>query len=318
MRIIVLMGGSSTEREVSLCTGRAVASGLRSLNYDVIEYDINPFHGKGIEDLIRSGLLFDVDIVFIALHGGEGEDGRIQAVLELLGVAYTGSGVEASAVCMDKIATKIFFEHYCLPTPEWFVLDDSNPTSGIVDQIEAIGGFPVVVKPSDQGSTVGVSIVLSKEQIESAVAEARRYSERILIEKYIDGRELSVPVLCEEVFPIVEIIPSTGFYDYTRKYTKGETDYRCPADLDDNVRKKIENSALKAFQVLGCSGVARVDVRLGRDGTGYLLEVNTIPGMTETSLVPMAAQAIGISFPNLLERIVLDGLQRAKNRRGGG
>lgn len=314
----MLMGGRSTEREISLRTGRAVAKGLRSLNYDVIEYDIDPSNGRGVEDLLRSGLLFDVDVAFIALHGGEGEDGRIQAMLEVLGVAYTGSGVEASALCMDKIATKIFFEHYGLPTPGWFVLEDSDPSQRILDEIDAIGGFPIVVKPSDQGSTVGISIALSKEQIEPAVAYAKKYSERILVEKYIDGRELSVPILNHQVFPIVEIRPRTGFYDYTRKYTKGETDYRCPADLDDDIRKQIEDSALKAFKILGCSGVARVDVRLGNDGIGYLLEVNTIPGMTETSLVPMAAEAVGISFAELLERIVLDGLQSKRSRKGGG
>jgi len=318
MRILVLMGGRSTEREISLQTGRAIAKGLRSLNHDVIEYDLDPSHGKGIEELLRSGLLLDVDIVFIALHGGEGEDGRIQATLEILGVAYTGSGVEASALCMDKIATKIFLEHYNLPTPEWFSIDDSKPVESIVYQVESIGGFPVVVKPADQGSTVGVSIVKSSEEIEPAIEEAARYSERILVERYIEGRELSIPVFGNEVFPIVEIRPRTGFYDYKRKYTKGETEYVCPAVLDDKVREQVEQSALKAFQVLGCSGVARVDLRLGKDGIGYLLEVNTIPGMTETSLVPMAAEAIGISFPDLLERIVVDGIERNKRRKCGG
>ncbi len=318
MRILVLMGGRSTEREVSLQTGRAIAKGLRSLNHDVIEYDLDPSHGKGMEELVRSGLLLDVDIVFIALHGGEGEDGRIQAALEVLGVAYTGSGVEASALCMDKIATKIFLEHYDLPTPEWFSIDDSKPVESIIREVESIGGFPVVVKPADQGSTVGVSIVKSSEEIESAIEEAARYSERILVERYIEGRELSVPVFRNEVLPIVEIQPRTGFYDYKRKYTKGETKYVCPAVLDDKIREQIEQSALKAFQVLGCSGVARVDFRLGKDGIGYLLEVNTIPGMTETSLVPMAAEAIGISFVDLLERIVVDGIERSKLRKCGG
>ncbi|MGQ9603421.1 MAG: D-alanine--D-alanine ligase family protein [bacterium] len=318
MRIVVLMGGRSTEREVSLQTGKAVANGLRCLNHEVIEYDFDPSRGRGIEDLIRSGLIFDVDVVFIALHGGEGEDGRVQAALEILGVPYTGSGVEASVLCIDKIATKIFFEYYGLPTPKWFSIDDSELGEEIIQRIESIGGFPVVVKPSDQGSTVGISIVRKSEQVESAIEEAMRYSQSILVEEYIDGRELSVPLFNNEVFPIVEIRPRTGFYDYKHKYTKGETEYICPAVLDGKTCEQIKQSALKAFQLLGCSGIARVDVRLGEDGIGYLLEVNTIPGMTETSLVPMSAEVVGVSFSNLLERIVLDGVQRVKGTKCGG
>jgi len=311
MRILVLMGGTSSEREVSLNTGRSVAQGLKSKGHDVVEYDLNPEKGRDISALFEQ-LKDSIDVVFIALHGGFGEDGTIQALLDLAGIPYTGSGVRSSALCMDKIATKIFFEYHRINTPPWFSLEprDRNMDSTL-DVIQRIGGFPVVVKPADQGSTIGVSIVTEAGDIERCIGLAREYSSRILVERYIEGRELSVPILGRQTLPIIEIRPKQGFYDYTRKYTRGMTTYHCPAPIDEKVAMRIQSDALKAYTILGCADFGRVDLRLTNDGEPYFLEVNTIPGMTETSLVPMAAEAVGISFAELVDRIVASAMERA-------
>ncbi len=319
MKILVLMGGSSSEREVSLSTGASVARGLRSKGHEVVEYDLNPHEGRDIADLLNH-LTNAIDVVFIALHGGAGENGTIQAFLELLNVPYTGSGVRSSAICMDKIATKIFFEHHAIATPPWFSVKEDFDSKAIVERIEGIGGFPIVVKPSDQGSTIGVSIVHGLESLGEAIDLAHRYSPRVLFERYIYGRELSVPILDKAALPIVEIRPKEGFYDYTRKYTKGMTTYHCPAPLEESLTLSIQQEALKAYEILGCNDFARVDLRLDENGVAYFLEINTIPGMTETSLVPMAAQAAGIGFADLVEQIVEGAIGRAlavRHKSGG-
>jgi D-alanine-D-alanine ligase len=313
MTVMVLMGGMSSEREVSLNTGRAVASALETVGHDVSLYDLDPAGGKGVQELVNSAELRAADVVFIALHGGEGEDGRIQALLDLLGIPYTGSGVRASSICMDKAVTKIIFERNAVRTPKWAHLQGASVDPDFAKAaVTGLGGWPMVVKPVDQGSTIGISIVRRSTGLAGAIRLAQRYSPGVILERYVEGRELSVPVLGNEVLPIVEIRPKTGFYDYKRKYTKGMTDYDCPARIDDAARAKISSGALTAYKALGCEGFGRVDLRLGQDGIPYFLEVNTIPGMTETSLVPMGAKARGISFPDLCDRIARLALDKVR------
>jgi D-alanine-D-alanine ligase len=311
--IQVLMGGASSEREVSLSSGSAVARGLERAGHTVATYDYNPDQGRDVNHYLASSGLREADVVFIALHGGEGEDGRIQAILELAGKPYTGSGVRASAICMDKAITKIVLEYNGVTTPAWAYL--RNEEAGRRTRANAISrlGLPLVVKPVDQGSTIGLSIVEREGELEAAIGLALEYSDGIVFEKYIDGRELSVSIVGQEVFPIVEIKPREGFYDYQRKYTKGMTDYACPAPLERGLSDRIQEDALKAYRACGCGGFARVDARLDKAGVAYFLEINTIPGMTETSLVPMAAKAKGLSFEALVERIATSGLKRAKS-----
>ena len=313
MTVLVLMGGMSAEREVSLNTGDAVAAALAIAGYDVLTYDLEPTGGRGVYDFVTSPELRAADVVFIALHGGEGEDGRVQALLELLGIAYTGSGVRASAVGMDKSISKVIFERHGIETPAWaYLRDEAAEAATVREAIEGLGGWPVVVKPVDQGSTIGISIVDGPDGVAGAIRLAHTYSAGVVLERYIEGRELSVPILGDEVLPMVEIRPKEGFYDYERKYTRGMTEYLCPAPLDDGIRRRIEDDAMAAFRVLGCEGFGRVDLRLGQDGVPYFLEVNTIPGMTETSLVPMGAKARGISFADLCDRITKLALERVR------
>jgi D-alanine-D-alanine ligase len=313
MTVLVLMGGMSAEREVSLNTGRAVAAALQTAGYTVLTYDLDPAGGRGVYDLVTSPDLKSAEVVFIALHGGEGEDGKIQALLELLGVPYTGSGVRASSVCMDKSISKVIFERHGIETPPWACLEEEADEPTVVRKaVESLGGWPVVVKPVDQGSTIGISIVQGADGLAAAIGLAHRYSPRVILERYIDGRELSVAILGREVLPMVEIRPKEGFYDYECKYTKGKTDYCCPAPLEDGIRRRIDRDAMAAYRALGCEGFGRVDLRLGHDGVPYFLEVNTIPGMTETSLVPMGAKARGISFPGLCDRITQLALHRVR------
>jgi D-alanine-D-alanine ligase len=314
VRVLVLMGGISSERDISVSTGHAVADGLREAGRTVSTYDLNPAEGRGIADLINSRLLDEADVVFIALHGGEGEDGRIQAVFDLLGKPYTGSGVRSSSICMDKAISKMIMDRVGIRTPPWELLEDGVDAGRLQALLERLGGMPIVVKPVDQGSTIGITIVERHEDLAGAIRLARTYSPNVLFEKYIEGREMSVPIIEDEVYPVIEIKPKEGFYDYERKYTKGMTVYDCPADVPDEVRGRIEAESLKVYRVLGCEGFARVDLRLGDDGVPYFLEVNTIPGMTETSLVPMGAATRGLTFARLVDRITLYALKKADSR----
>jgi D-alanine-D-alanine ligase len=312
MKVMVLKGGFSTEREVSLVSGSAVEAALQEAGLETSSFELDPVSGKDTGALIASPELRDCDVVFIVLHGGEGEDGRIQAVLDLVGKPYTGSGVRASSLCMDKVVTKIIFEYFRIATPPWALVGpgDSEPE----EHLEALGGLPIVVKPVNQGSSIGISIVESPEALAPAIVLARRYSEDVIFERYIRGRELSVAVIGGRAFPVIEIRPKQGFYDYDRKYTKGLTRYECPARLDGDLSESIRTDALKAYNLLGCESFSRVDLRLCTEGRPYFLEVNTIPGMTPTSLVPMAADAEGISFPSLCSRICKQAMEKATNR----
>jgi D-alanine-D-alanine ligase len=332
MKVLVLMGGESAEREVSLASGHSIVEALKARGHEVWALDIGrstealegdpdkiPDHvgsqppdpallpqrqGDSTLERFRHPLLREVDIVFLALHGGSGENGTVQALLDLLKVPYNGSGVLASALCMDKSISKTIFQQVGVPTPPWIsVPKDADPQS-LAGEITASFGFPVVVKPNAQGSTVGFSIVESEDELPSALEHAFRYDHQALVEKFIPGREMTVAILGEEALPVVEIRPKHGVYDYECKYTKGMSEYVVPAEIPDNVREKLQGYALLAFHALKCDGYARVDFRLDPDNRPYCLEVNTLPGMTATSLVPKAARAVGMEFPELVERIL--------------
>ncbi len=334
MNIAVLMGGRSAEREVSLSTGRGIAQSLRNLGHAVTSVDaadglvLPPGEeqtaarpAKLVAALAREAMLSaiqtpavrDAEVVFNALHGTWGEDGTIQAVLELGGKVYTGSGVLTSALAFDKAMSKRVFEREALPTPHWMLIEAGVRGSAL--DVGLLGGYPLVVKPNAQGSTVGLSIVRHPSELQPAIGKAAEWCDQILIEQYIEGRELTVAVVGDEAFPIVEIEPHSGFYDYTAKYTKGMTDYTCPAKLGKELARHVRELASEASQVLGCRGAARADFRLSEEDEPYLLEVNTLPGMTPTSLVPMAAAAKGLSYDQLVARILDLALADARSRR---
>jgi D-alanine-D-alanine ligase len=337
MKVIVLMGGASAERDVSLTTGAGVAGALRRLGHEVVAVDgaggrILPA-GREIEAgrlaaaagaeaggtpaaLVQAPALAGADVVFIALHGGAGENGTLQALLDLTGRPYTGSGMLASALAMDKAMSKRLFEHAGIPTPRWLLSPADGPAP-LSEDLAPLGGLPVIVKPNDQGSTVGLTLVRQAQDLARAFAEAARFSKGVLLETYVPGRELTVGILGEEALPVVEIFPEGGLYDYRRKYTSGASRYECPAQLDSGLASRIRELGLRAFQVLGCRGVARADFRLDPEGRPYCLEVNTVPGMTPTSLVPMAAAARGLSYDDVVARM-LELAQVAAPAPGGG
>jgi D-alanine-D-alanine ligase len=323
MRVTLLMGGRSAEREISLKTGQGVARALRQLGHEVLALDAAngrafpaPEEAAGtaladaeknlpalsVQAVADSQALADADVVFVALHGGAGEDGTIQALLELTGKPYTGSGVLASALAMNKAMSKRVFEREGIPTPRWQLVraGDLEP---VVDVTE-LGGYPVVVKPNEQGSTVGLTVVTEPGDLPDALQLAFEYGHEVLVEQYIPGRELTVAVVGDEVLPVVEIEPGSGHYDYEAKYTAGRSQYFCPADLPESVSARVQELGLRASTALGCRGVSRVDFRLSPTGQPFCLEVNTIPGMTPTSLVPMAARARGMSYDQLVQRML--------------
>ncbi|MGQ0722710.1 MAG: D-alanine--D-alanine ligase [Candidatus Eiseniibacteriota bacterium] len=345
-RIAVLMGGESNERDVSRVTGTEVAKALAERGHEVSLLDTargavalgrgdRPAIGRtppsestsralaatgpqGITTL--AGSLSDVDCVFIALHGGWGEDGTVQALFELAGIAYTGSGVLGSALAMDKDRAKRVFRASGVPTADWLMLDvprnEELPEAELA-QVHPRLGHPVVVKPNAEGSTVGLSLVGEGDDLREAVRTAARYGPRVMVERFVPGRELTVGILGERALPVVEIIPEGGLYTYEAKYTKGRSRYEVPARLPEPLALEVRRCAELAFRVLGCEGFARVDFRLPPDGAFQVLEVNTIPGMTPLSLVPMAAKAAGLSFGDLVERIVELGIERGTRRDRG-
>jgi D-alanine-D-alanine ligase len=318
MKITVLMGGLSPEREVSLNSGAAVAKALKARGHDVRSLDVQGNRDDrwgAFERAMNSREVAEAEVVFIALHGEEGENGTVQALLDLKGKPYTGSGVLASALAMDKVMTKRVFDLGSVPNPQWALVPASAAEEDVSIAIAPLGGVPVVTKPIDQGSTVGISIVQDADGLMDAVEEAGRFSEQVLIERYIPGRELTVTILGGDSLPLVEIVPEGGFYDYRCKYTSGKSQYICPAEIPEEKAREIQDLAFRAFDLLGCEGFARVDLRLSDEGDPFFLEINTVPGMTALSLVPMAAKAVGIDFPDLVERICLMGLDRWARRR---
>ncbi len=320
MKIAVLMGGESKEREISLQSGKAVAEALEQAGHQVEAVDL-----KSIREVLRHPALVGADVVFPALHGGWGEDGHLQAVLDVMGVPYALSGPLACAVAMDKAAAKRIMRGAGIPTPDWLqvtwdpgdgrggmVSGPADPVAGRVLTLEHVQeraeqelGYPVVIKPNTGGSSVGMALVDGPEAFPEAFrqvaasASADRAAD-LLLERYIPGRELTAAIFLGRRLPLVEIRPRDGYYDFEHKYTAGASDYLVPAPVNSPLYENIARDGLRLFELLSCRGMARVDFRLDGDAY-YCLEINAIPGMTATSLVPMAAEAVGISFTALLE-----------------
>ncbi|MEW6376258.1 MAG: D-alanine--D-alanine ligase [Thermodesulfobacteriota bacterium] len=295
-KVGVLMGGLSREREISLKTGKAILKALMEKGYNAHPINVG-------EDIVETLIREKIQCAFIALHGRFGEDGTIQGMLELMKIPYTGSGVLASALAMHKVMAKKVFLCEKIPTPRFEVFQQEK----IEKDPKRIIPFPLplVVKPAREGSTIGVSIVRREEEWPLALKEANKYDEEILVEEFMKGREITVGILEDIPLPIIEIVPKSGFYDYHSKYTKGETEYIIPARIPREKYLYAQEIGLKAFQVLDCSGCARVDLMTDEDENPFVIDVNTMPGMTETSLLPKAASYAGISFGDLVERILL-------------
>ena len=284
--ITVLKGGPSAEREVSLRSGTAVAQALREEGFDVTEVDV-----QGPDFEIPSG----TDVIFVILHGTFGEDGQIQEILAAKGIPFTGGDAASSRLAFDKIASKKVFIEKGISTPPYQIVSNAEELT-----LEP----PVFIKPPRQGSSVGTHPVATREELAPALEDALKYDSEALVETWIKGREFTVAILDGRAMPIVEIRPKKGFYNYENKYTSGATEYICPADLDEAIRQRIQSMAVAAHQALGCGVYSRVDFLLDADKTPYVLEINTIPGMTATSLLPKSAAAAGISFGQLCKRIV--------------
>jgi D-alanine-D-alanine ligase len=336
MKIVVLAGGTSTERDVSITSGTGICSALRQKGHEAILVDIfcgvekvdweNPFpkeydveqasaymknFNENIEEMKAERRNFFgsnvlalcelADIVFLGLHGANGEDGKVQAAFDLMGIKYTGTGYLSSAIAMDKSITKQFFMMHQIGTPKGITLKKSGYTT----DIRAFGlEFPVVVKASCGGSSVGVYIVNDQTEYDNAVAEAFTLDEEVVVEEYIRGREFSVAVVDGKAYPIIEIAPIQGFYDYKNKYQAGSTIETCPAELSQELTEKMQRHAVEAAKALGLEAYSRLDFIMKENGEMYCLEANTLPGMTPTSLIPQEAQALGIDYPTLCEELM--------------
>jgi D-alanine-D-alanine ligase len=327
MKITVLMGGTSSERNVSLASGIRIVQALRGRGHSVIALDpargiiseaeeralsagkvgteppsleslSKVAEGAFLPNLTSMKEIRNADVAFLALHGGQGEDGTIQALLDMAKVKYTGSGHLSSALAMDKDLSKKLFRAEDVNTADWLMA----PVE--VEQVEGILGLPVIVKPSKQGSTVGLSIVKKREELLPAIEEASKYDDEVMIERFVPGRELTVGVLGDVALPVGEIISKHEIYDYECKYTPGMAREEFPAKLSPEATARVQQQALAGFKALKLRGYARIDFRLTEEGEFYCLEANTLPGMTELSLIPQGAAAMGIGFPDLCERIV--------------
>jgi D-alanine-D-alanine ligase len=314
-KIAVLMGGQSLERDVSLISGKRVCDALEAKGYRVLALDVTP-------DLVTTLRSERPDAVYIALHGKYGEDGTVQELLEFLGIPYTGPGVTASALAWDKALSKRLFRAEGVPTPAWVTFTAAAfKQMGAATALDlvpgAVGGFPVVVKPAKQGSALGLTKVDGPEGLVEALLTALSYGDTAIVEKWIDGRELAVSVVDgpsgeARVFPPVEMEPKSGLFDFSAMYTPGETDYYVPARLDEPTMAEVTGMAARVHGLLGCERVSRVDMVVGGDGVPYVLEVNTSPGMTETSLLPMAAASAGLDFQELVGHLVSSALDAAR------
>lgn len=291
--VAVLMGGWSAEREVSLKSGNAVLAALKRQGIQATGIDA----GRDVVQQLQQGRF---DRVFIVLHGRGGEDGTVQGALELLGMPYTGSGVLASALGMDKWRSKLVWQAAGLPTPESVVLGDQDDFSAV----EARLGLPLFVKPANEGSSIGVTKVTKPGDTVAAYQAALRYDRLVLAERFLGGGEFTVPILAGVALPAIRIVPAGEFYDYEAKYFRDDTRYLCPCGLGEELEQELRSLALRAFEVLGGRGWGRVDILLDGNGRPYLLEANTVPGMTDHSLVPMAARQAGIDFETLCTRIL--------------
>ncbi len=294
----VLMGGYSSEREISLRSGKAVAETLQQAGAAVKALDVQLQEPDAIRDFLRQAR---IDVAFIALHGRLGEDGTIQAILQELRLPYTGSGVAASRTAINKAATQTLFKEQGIPVPELVIVNDKTEKHFFLNGHLK---FPVVVKPACEGSSIGVKIVHEKEELGVALREAFGYGNEVLVERFIPGRELTVGILGTKALPVIEVIPKTKFFDFSAKYQSGETRYDIPARISDRVAGNVQELALRAFHALGCRHLSRVDVMLEDERDPYVLEINTIPGFTSTSLLPKAARVIGLDFAQLCLNIV--------------
>jgi len=311
-KIAVLMGGRSLERDVSLRSGERVFRALEQLGYRPLALDVTP---ELVDTLRRER----PDAVYIALHGKFGEDGTVQEALEFLRIPYTGPGVTASALAWDKSLSKRLFAAAGVPTPAWVTFTaDAFKEMGAASALDlvpaAVGGFPVVVKPTKQGSALGLAKVDTAEALPEALLSALSFGDAAIVEKWVEGVELAVSVLDgpdgPEVLPAVEMVAKSGLFDFTAMYTRGETEYYCPARLAPEVAAEVARLARECHTLLGCRDVSRADMVVDSDGRPWVLEVNTSPGMTETSLLPMAAASAGTEFPLLVDRLVRSALRR--------
>jgi len=293
LKIGLLYGGYSSEREISIKSGKAVEKALKELNLNYQVFD--PIER---EEFIKKLVSYNPDVVFIALHGKGGEDGTIQGVLDFLNFRYTGSPLKASAIAMDKIISKELVKFHGILTPNWYVIKD-------IEELKKVDkNFPKVVKAPKEGSSIGVYIVNDEKELEEAVKECFKYDNKILIEDFVKGRELTISILNGEPLDIIEIRVKEGFYDFKNKYISDNTEYICPAPIDEKLYKELQKRAVDIYEIIGCKGVARVDFILDENGKAYFLEINTIPGLTDHSLLPKAAKYRGIDFNTLILKII--------------
>lgn len=309
-KVAVLKGGSSLERQISLRSGARVAEALRERGHEIVEIDVD-------EQLVTRLEQVAPDAVFIAMHGRGGEDGTMQELLEILGLPYTGCGVLSSIQCMDKTLSKLMMQQAGIPTPSFVSFNETAfrnlGAADTLGAIEARFGFPLVVKPARQGSALGIKFAAGPEEMPAALVSAFSYDDRVLIERFIAGREVAVSMLDGEPLPAVEAVPAEGrHYDFESRYEIGQTDFVCPAQFDDTVSARLADLASATYELLGCHGFARVDFIVPENGEPYVLEVNSIPGLTETSLLPMAADAVGIPFDELAGRMLASALSRGR------
>lgn len=299
MKIAVLYGGTSGEREVSLSSGKGIIQALKNNGHEVTGID---FHPERLEEIIE----LNVDLVFIGLHGKFGEDGRVQGLLEMLGLPYVGSGVLASALAMDKAKAKQIFDSNDIPVAKSkvYTITDKTNLQDVEKEVNQVFKVPFVIKPNSEGSTLGLTIVENPEQILDGLKRAATSDDTILIEDFIQGREITVAVLGEKALPIIEIIPKNAYYDYESKYAAGGSEHIVPAPIDAETTKTIQELAVKAHSVLGCKTYSRVDFILTEENQPVILEVNTLPGMTPTSLFPDAAKVIGLDYDSMIETFV--------------
>ncbi len=343
MKVLLLAGGDSSEREVSLSSGAAIYSSLKKLGHEVFAIDTSTgksllssegkFLTEGISSTVLAGPTPQVgamalarsivspefrsfDVVFLALHGGKGENGSIQNLLELARVPFTGSNMKASAIAMDKATSKRLFESAKIATPKWKVYDTQSDAicDAILKEVKKYFKFPVIVKPNDGGSTIGLTKVNKPQELRGAFELALKESKVILVEEFIKGSELTVPVLDGKALPVIEIIPKSGLYDFEAKYTKGKSEYIVPAKIPAKITKAVQRAAVSVYEIIGAAGLARVDFMVNKKGKFYCLEINTLPGMTELSLSPMAATAVGISFDQLIEKMVESAVRQFRKK----
>lgn len=309
-KIGVFMGGPSTEREISLASGKAVYESLNQAGLNVAAMDIKT---DGKEENIRLIKSQKINLAFIALHGRFGEDGQIQEILDTLKVPYTGSGALASRLAMDKIASRKIFEASALHVPRYKTEDKPSYNANWI-ALHNDFTLPLVVKPATHGSSIGLSVVDREGYLDKSVDLAFSFDERIIIEEYIRGREVTVGILGELALPVIEIIPKKRFFDYEAKYRAGMADYVVPAELEDAIAQNIQEAALSAHKLLGCYGCSRVDMILSSDNIPFVLEVNTIPGLTKTSLLPKAAKVAGIDFSQLCIKLIQLAYEKTQNK----